>query len=82
MTKHGHSQLAYLAATILVTALVACAPGGEALDAALATITAEDLARHIRTLASDEFEGRGPSSPGEEKTIRYLREEFERMGLE
>ncbi|MEE9219491.1 MAG: M28 family metallopeptidase, partial [Acidobacteriota bacterium] len=42
----------------------------------------EDLARHIRTLASDEFEGRGPSSPGEEKTIRYLREEFERMGLE
>ena len=27
---------------------------------------------HVETLASDEFEGRGPLSKGEEKTVDYL----------
>ena len=35
-------------------------------------ITAEDFARHVETLASDEFEGRLPASAGEQKTIEYL----------
>ena len=33
-------------------------------------------------LASDEFEGRGPATPGEEKTVAYLVSEFQKMGLE
>jgi Zn-dependent M28 family amino/carboxypeptidase len=45
------------------------------------SITAEDLSKHIRTISSDEYEGRGPSSPGEEKTIAYIRGEFEKLGL-
>ncbi len=40
------------------------------------------LARHIEVLASDEFEGRAPASEGERKTIAYLRQEFEALGLE
>ena len=35
----------------------------------LAVITDEALHEHISVLASDEFEGRAPSSPGEEKTV-------------
>jgi hypothetical protein len=46
------------------------------------TITAEDLHTKIEILASDEFEGRAPSSPGEVKTINYLRDEFIKYGLE
>jgi Zn-dependent M28 family amino/carboxypeptidase len=46
-----------------------------------AAITAGDFAAHIRTLASDAFGGRGPATEGEEKTLRYLRDQFERMGL-
>ncbi len=60
----------------------ACGGGDAALERALATITAEDLAADIQTLASDEFEGRGPSSPGETKTIAFLEAEFRKLGLE
>ncbi len=39
------------------------------------------LLEHVKILASDEFEGRGPSTPGEEKTLAYLIEQFKSMGL-
>ena len=45
-------------------------------------ISAEDFAAHIKVIASDEFGGRAPGSEGEEKTLAYLREQFERLGLE
>ena len=49
---------------------------------ALDSITAEGLSADIKTLSSDEFEGRGPSSLGEEKTIAFISERFEDLGLE
>ena len=45
-------------------------------------ITADDFAAHVRTLSSDAFEGRGPGSAGEDKTVAYLQAQFERIGLE
>ncbi|MBE5315068.1 MAG: M28 family peptidase [Xanthomonadales bacterium] len=45
-------------------------------------INAGALAEHIRVLASDEFEGRAPATPGEDKTVAYLAEQFEHAGLE
>jgi len=36
----------------------------------------------IRALSSDEFEGRGPGSKGEELTIQYLQDQFRSAGLE
>ena len=38
--------------------------------------------RHVETLASDEFGGRAPASPGEELTVAYLVEHFKNIGLE
>ncbi len=35
-----------------------------------------------RELSSDEFEGRMPGTPGDEKTVALLIEEFQRAGLE
>ena len=35
-------------------------------------ITPKRLLRHIRILASDNFEGRAPATPGERKTVAYL----------
>lgn len=46
------------------------------------SITAKNLAEHIRTLGSDEFEGRAPASPGEEKTLDYLIEQFKACGCQ
>src|SRR6202051_3989470 len=36
---------------------------------------------HVRVLASDDFEGRKPGTPGEEKTVAYLAERFRKLGL-
>jgi len=47
-----------------------------------ASITELEIAAHIGRLASDEFGGRAPSSPGEELTVAYIADEFQRLGLE
>ena len=47
-----------------------------------AGVSAEELKRHIRTLSSDEFEGRAPTTPGGEKTRAYIAAEYQRLGLE
>jgi len=46
-----------------------------------AAIDATDFAAHVRTLSSDEFEGRAPGSIGEQMTTTYLKDQFERLGL-
>lgn len=45
-------------------------------------ITAALLAKHIKVLASDEFQGRRPFTTGEEKTTNYLASEFKKLGLQ
>jgi Zn-dependent M28 family amino/carboxypeptidase len=46
------------------------------------SFSADRLLVHIRTLSSDEFEGRGPGSKGEQLTIKYLENQFRALGLE
>ncbi len=36
---------------------------------------------HLRSLSSAEFAGRRPSTPGEERTVAYLLDQFHRLGL-
>jgi Zn-dependent M28 family amino/carboxypeptidase len=64
--------------------LAGCDAGSSdrAVDAAMGYLDADGLSTRIQTLASDEFEGRGPASEGERVTIAYLRESFEELGLE
>jgi Zn-dependent M28 family amino/carboxypeptidase len=54
----------------------------EELREALASITTNDLTRHVKALASDEFEGRAPASRGEKITVKYLVDQFRAFGLE
>jgi Zn-dependent M28 family amino/carboxypeptidase len=49
----------------------------EAADA----ITAADLLKHIKVLASDEYEGRAPGSKGEELAVKYISDQFKALGL-
>jgi Zn-dependent M28 family amino/carboxypeptidase len=44
-------------------------------------INPADFSELVKTLASDEFEGRGPGTPGEDKTVAYLQAQMERIGL-
>ena len=39
------------------------------------------MGNHIERLASDEFLGRKPFTEGEVKTVNYLKDEFEKLGL-
>jgi Zn-dependent M28 family amino/carboxypeptidase len=44
-------------------------------------ISAARILARTKILASDEFEGRAPGSPGEDKTVAYLVDEFKKLGL-
>jgi Zn-dependent M28 family amino/carboxypeptidase len=66
--------------TLLATALLATA-ATPAL-AQTARFDATRLARHVQTLSADNFEGRGPATPAERKTVDYLVREFRAAGLE
>ena len=43
---------------------------------------AAQMAEVIRTVGDDSFEGRGPNTPGETKTVAYLTEQFRAAGLQ
>ena len=55
------------------------AAGSHAFDAA---IIAGDFAEHVQQLSSDAFAGRAPGTPGEDKTIEYIKAQFARIGLQ
>src|SRR5260221_4202771 len=61
--------------------LIVSAPAQQVQLSVADQISAERLLAHIRILASDEFEGRGPGSRGEEKTVEYLITQFREAKL-
>ena len=84
-----------LAATAALTACkgepeapaAAPAPATDAATAASAhafspEINEADFGELVKTLASDEFEGRAPGSAGEERTVNYIRDQMQRIGLQ
>jgi Zn-dependent M28 family amino/carboxypeptidase len=44
-------------------------------------IDGNTVLKHTKILSSDEFEGRGPGTNGEDKTVNYIIEEFKKVGL-
>ncbi len=50
-------------------------------DDSFSGIDPENICRHIDILASDAYMGRRPGTPGEEKAVNYIRQQFEGMGL-
>jgi Zn-dependent M28 family amino/carboxypeptidase len=66
----------------LLVLLASCSQNRQVnLQPALDTIAANSLLNEIKTLSSDEFEGRKPGSAGEDKTIAYMQQQFQQMGL-
>ncbi len=63
--------------------LLACGTraGADDLGQTLETLSGGRVLGHIKTLASDAFEGRGPGTPGEQKTVAYLVDQFRASGL-
>jgi Zn-dependent M28 family amino/carboxypeptidase len=93
MTHRQHPLQLFV--TLAVVGVLACAPAAQqagdgaapasattATTAASVAVDPARLAQHVRTLASDEFRGRGPATVGEEKTVAYVSEQFRLAGLE
>jgi Zn-dependent M28 family amino/carboxypeptidase len=53
-----------------------------ALMAATPTFDGTRISRDVKELASDAYEGRGPATAGEDKTIAYLTRQFQAAGLQ
>ena len=73
--------LFFLIITGTLFVLSTCGTKAHDVDAAVASLSTDELAHDVKILSSDEFEGRFPASPGEEKTINFLKAEFEKVGL-
>ncbi|MDZ7717810.1 MAG: M28 family peptidase [Balneolaceae bacterium] len=72
----------YLATTLILSFFLAGCQSSPNIEEAAQTITQETLMNHIETLSSNEYEGRATASEGEEKTVNYLVNELESIGVE
>ncbi len=66
----------------LLIVLSSCKQNNNASEEGLASFNKDSLKQHIKVLASDEFMGRKPFSIGETKTVEYIKNTFEKLGLE
>lgn len=71
--------LIVIAALLASPVLAASAPVPKITPVAVSQTTLEQM---VRTLSSDEYEGRAPSTAGEDKTVTYLIDRFKAAGLQ
>jgi Zn-dependent M28 family amino/carboxypeptidase len=69
-----------LSALLLAALVSGCA--SQAARVTTLPISSSRMSAIIRTLASDEFEGRAPGTVGEAKTVAWISDEFRKAGLE
>jgi len=74
-------------ATCAILSLASCKQGSKDNSispdsTAVKAINDSSLTRYLSVIAADSLEGRKPFSNGETKTINYLKNEFEKLGLE
>jgi Zn-dependent M28 family amino/carboxypeptidase len=67
---------------IRIRLLAATALALAATPLAAQTFDTARLAKHVRTLSSDAYEGRAPATNGEQMTVDYLIKEFRAAGLQ
>ncbi len=70
-----------IAGMLVLAGIVWGAAPSPELKSALESLKPARILEHIKVLASDEFEGRGPGTVGEDKTVAYLTGQFQRMAL-
>lgn len=68
------------AALVALACMAPPATESDSMKTALNAITADGIMEHTKVLASDEYEGRGPGTPGEDLTVKYLTEQFQKVG--
>ena len=84
-----YKTVAVLAAGLWISACSSSAPPSAAPPSPqkvpigqLPVIDADAVLAHTKVLSSDQYEGRGPGTKGEELTVRYLIDQFKSIGLQ
>ena len=83
LKPENHMLYRALLMCAIVAGLAACDAGKEEpvnLEARAQIDTAR-LSDIVKVMAADEFEGRAPGTPGEDRTVAYLVEQFTNLGL-
>ncbi|MGQ0429331.1 MAG: M28 family metallopeptidase [Gammaproteobacteria bacterium] len=73
---------ALAAAGATTLALAACNAADEALERAATAIDEPSYRATIAALAADDMQGRAPGTPGEERVVEYLEEQFLELALQ
>jgi Zn-dependent M28 family amino/carboxypeptidase len=81
MPRHARPIFALISAVAVLPLFFIGTGLAAELDPALEAITPAGILEHIKVLASDDFEGRGPGTPGEQKTVAYITNQFRKLGL-
>jgi len=66
---------------LIVISIEACTHQESDVEKAMATINTNDLIREVKILSADSMQGRRPFTVGEQRTVEYLKNEFEQLGL-
>lgn len=74
-------KILFVAFIIAIGLAIAVYNGAPSHKAAI-NIDADRLTENLKIMASDEFEGRAPGTAGGEKTVNFLKQKFEELGLE
>lgn len=67
---------------LAIAATAGCATLPTTTAARPEAVSAANLSRSVRTLASEPFGGRAPGTPGEERTVSWLVEQLKALGLQ
>ena len=70
----------YLKVLVIVMLFSSCR-NDKKLNPNIVQLDKTTIGKHIERLASDEFLGRKPFTEGEVKTVNYLKDEFEKLGV-
>ena len=68
--------------SLLVLIFLGCEEKSTYDNSSINKINEGNLHRHIQILASDEYGGRAPGSPGGEKTKQYISQSFKDLSIE
>jgi len=72
----------FVAAVVVTVALAGCKAADQALERAAGAVDEASYRSYIAGLSADGLEGRAPATPGEQRTIEYLEEQFLDLGLQ
>ncbi|HEV2866967.1 MAG TPA: M28 family metallopeptidase [Allosphingosinicella sp.] len=69
-------------AAVILGGLAGCATTAQQESAAEPQLSLSTLTTATQILSSDQYEGRAPTTPGEERAVNYIAERFQQAGLQ